>query len=96
MESKGKTSMIGLAAAALGVVGWLGFNYISTPTARELAKVSLHHACLWGMLPRSIDISRCGVDINAFDETIHASPLHWMCLSGIPVEVSRQQGGYIK
>ena len=48
MESEGKTSMIGLAAAALGVEGCLGFKYISTPTARELAKVSLHHACLWG------------------------------------------------
>ena len=92
MESEGKTSLIGLAAAALGVEG-LGFKYISTPTARELAKVSLHHACLWAEIDRHLER---GVDINAPDETIHASPLHWMCLSGIPVEVARQQGGYIK
>ena len=96
MESEGKTSLIGLAAAVLGVVGWLGFKYISTPTARELAKVSLHHACLWGDVAEIDRHLESGVDINAPDETIYASPLHWICLSGIPVEVARQQGGYIK
>jgi len=82
MESECKTSLIGLAAAALGVEGWLGFKYISTPTARELAKVSLHHACLCGDVAEIDRHLERGVDINAPDETIHASPLHWMCLSG--------------
>ena len=95
-RARGAHDALDLVAAALGVEGWLGFKYISTPTARELAKVSLHHACLWGDVAEIDRHLERGVDINAPDETIHASPLHWMCLSGIPVEVARQQGGYIK
>ena len=89
MESEGKTSLIGLAEA-LGVVGWLEFKYVLTPTVWELVKVSLHHACRGGDVAEIDRHLESGVDINASDETIHASPLHWMCLSGIPVEVARQ------
>jgi len=96
INNEGQISVTGLVVGVLGVAGWVGFAILSKPTLRELAKGSIHHACLLGDVAEIDRHIESGVDINAPDETIYASPLHWMCLSGIPVEVARQQGGYIK
>jgi len=96
MGSEGQTSMIGMVVGVLGVAGWVGFAFLSNPTSRELAKVSIHHACLWGDVAEIDRHLGSGIDINTPDETLHASPLHWMCFSGIPVDVARHKGGYFK
>ena len=80
INNEWQISVTGLVVGVLGVAGWVGFAILSEPTLRELAKGSIHHACLLGDVAEIDRHIESGVDINAPDETIYASPLHWMCL----------------
>ncbi|MGB1726289.1 MAG: hypothetical protein ACPHJZ_08205, partial [Limisphaerales bacterium] len=75
--------------------GWIGFAFLSKPTLRELAKGSIHHACLLGDV---VEIDRHlanGTDVNLRDESLaYASPLHWMCLQESSITIDRHKGGY--
>ena len=74
----------------------LGLRFCPSPLCGSWSRVLSTTPCLLGDVAEIDRHIESGVDIKAPDETIYASPLHWMCLSGIPVEVARQQGGYIK
>ena len=95
LNSEGQTSLIGLVVGVLAVAGWIGFAFLSKPTLRELAKGSIHHACLLGDV---VEIDRHlanGTDVNLRDESLAcASPLHWMCLQESSITIDRHKGGY--
>ena len=64
LNFEGQTSLIGLVVGVLAVAGWIGFAFLSKPTLRELAKGSIHHACLLGDV---VEIDRHlanGTDVN--------------------------------
>jgi len=95
LNFEGQTSLIGLVVGVLAVAGWIGFAFLSKPTLRELAKGSIHHACL---LEDVVEIDRHlanGTDVNLRDKSLAcASPLHWMCLQESSITIDRLKGGY--
>ena len=95
MNYEGQTSTIGLAVSVLGLAGWVGFAILSKPTLRELAKGSIHHACLLGDFAEIDRHLANGTDVNLPDELLTcASPLHWMCLQESSITIDRHKGGY--
>ena len=95
LNSEGQTSLIGLVVGVLAVAGWIGFGFLSKPTLRELAKGSIHHACLLGDVAEIYRHLANGTDVNSLDESLAcASPLHWMCLQERSITIDRYKGGY--
>ena len=95
MKNEGQISVIGLVVGVLGGAGWFGFAILSKPTLRELAKGSIHHACLLGGVAEIDRHLANGTDVNSPDELLAcASPLHWMCLQESSITIARYKGGY--
>ena len=92
---EGQTSLIGLVVGVLAVAGWIGFAFLSQPTLRELAKGSIHHACLLGDVAEIDRHLANGTAVNSPDDALAcASPLHWMCLQESSITIDRYKGGY--
>ena len=95
INNEGQISVIGLVVGVLGLAGWVGFAILSKPTLRELAKGSIHHACLLGDVAEIDRHLANGTDVNLPDELLTcASPLHWMCLQESSITIDRHKGGY--
>lgn len=95
MNYEGQTSIIGLMVSVLGLAGWVGFSILSKPTLRELAKGSIHHACLLGDVAEIDRHLANGTDVNLPDELLTcASPLHWICLQESSITIDRHKSEY--